>query len=309
MVVGSEQGHLSDMKHRSLNMPPEGARRDPLVSILLPTYNRVELLRRAVKSIQQQTLADWELLVVNDASTDGTRDFLDKAAGDDPRVRPIHNEKNNYPDISANLNKGMRQARGAYIARLDDDDMWCDREKLAKQVAFLETHAACVVVGGGTIVVDADDKEQFRYHKPETDDAIRRVALFANPFTHSTVLFRRDIALAVGGYGDYQNAEDWDLWLRMGMRGELHNLQEYFVRYLMTDTNKTFLHKRSQSRELLRIVYTHRDEYPGWLGAYIVSMAQYAYSLLPYALRRILHGTLSHLKRSVFSRPTGAQRQ
>ena len=139
----------------------------------------------------------------------------------DHRVRPVHNQKNNYPDISKNLNEGMRIAKGKYIARLDDDDYWCDDDKLKKQADFLESHPDCVVVGGGTIVVDDADKERFRYFKQETDEAIRSRALFANPFTHSTVMFRRDIALAAGGYGNYKNAEDWDLWLNMGTRGKV----------------------------------------------------------------------------------------
>ena len=216
------------------------------LSILMSTYNRQKLLERAVKSVLGQSYRSWELIVLNDASTDGTRAYLDELAKQDKRVRPVHHEKNYYPDISRTLNEGIELAQGAYIARLDDDDYWCDTDKLAKQAAFLDAHPDCVVVGGGTIVIDEDDRERFRYFKPETDAAIRAKALLANPFTHSTVMFRRDVALASGGYGDFKNAEDWDLWLRMGMRGTFYNFQEYFVRYLMTEKSKTFLFKRSR---------------------------------------------------------------
>jgi glycosyltransferase involved in cell wall biosynthesis len=269
------------------------------ITILMPTYNRVGLLRRAIKSIMDQSFPDWELVVLNDASTDGTRMYLDEFRKLDARVRPVHHEKNYYPDISRALNEGLKLGHGAYVARLDDDDYWCDKDKLAKQAAFLDAHSDCVVVGGGTIVIDENDRERFRYFKPETDAAIRAKALLANPFTHSTVMFRRELALEVGGYGDFKNAEDWDLWLRMGTRGTFHNFQEYFVRYLMTEQSKTFLFKRSQSREILRVIAAHRTEYPHFGMAWCLDIAQYAYSFLPQGIQRRLHGVLSRAKRSI----------
>lgn len=274
----------------------------PAVSIVMPTYNRVGLLERSIKSIFSQTFADWELIVINDASTDRTRAFLDGFAKKDPRIQPVHTKKNNYPDISKNLNRGLGLARGRYVARLDDDDYWYDAGKLKKQVYFLDSHPEHAIVGGGTIVVDGNDRERFRYLKLETDEAIRDKALFANPFTHSTVMFRRDLALEVGGYGDFKNAEDWDLWLRMGQLGKFHNLQEYFVRYLMNEDSKTFIFKRSQSEEILRLIRAHRGEYPHYAAAFTLNFAQYCYSLLPLWLRRPLYKTLSKAKRGVFSK-------
>jgi glycosyltransferase involved in cell wall biosynthesis len=271
----------------------------PKVSIILPTYNRINLLPRALQSIMEQSFSDWELVVIDDASTDATRTYLDKLAERDARIRPIHHEKNYYPDISRTLNEGLELARGNYIARLDDDDYWCDPEKLKKQVMFLDAHPDCVIVGGGTIVIDENDRERFRYRKLETDALIRGKALVANPFTHSTVIFRRDIALAVGGYGDFKNAEDWDLWLRMGTRGTLYNFPDYFVRYLMAGQSKSFLFKRSQSREILRIVGAHRKEYPHFPKAWCVNVAQYMYSFLPQTIQRWLHSPLSRIKREL----------
>jgi len=273
----------------------------PVVSVIMPTYNRRKLLERAVDSVLSQTLTDFEFIIVNDASTDDTKVFLDGLAKKDARVRPIHHEKNYYPDISRTLNEAMKIAQGTYIARLDDDDYWCDAEKLSKQVAFFDSHPDFVLTGRGTIVIDENDKERFRYLKPEDDATIRNKALFANPFTHSTVMFRREVALAAGGYGDFKNAEDWDLWLRMGQRGRLYNFQEYFVRYLLTDKSKTVLFKRSQADEILHIVASHRKEYPNFLPAYILNVTQYCYSQLPAGIRRILYNSLSRAKRSLFA--------
>jgi glycosyltransferase involved in cell wall biosynthesis len=271
------------------------------ISIILPTYNRVALLQRAVASVRSQSFENFELIVINDASSDGTKQFLDDLAKQDTRIRPIHNLKNNYPDISKNLNEGLGVARGKYIARIDDDDYWCDDDKLKKQMDFLETHPDYVVIGGGTMVIDDDDKERFRYFKLETDEAIRKKALFANPFTHSTVMFRRDVAQAVGGYGDFKNAEDWDLWLKMGTKGKFYNFQEYFVRYLMNDNSKTVLFKRSQSGEILAILRSHHNEYPNFFSAYMLNMGQYCFSLLPPFLQKALYTSLSKAKRTLFS--------
>jgi glycosyltransferase involved in cell wall biosynthesis len=273
----------------------------PIVSVIMPTYNRRTLLERAVASVLSQTFVDFEFLIVNDASTDDTRIFLDGLALKDARIRPVHHEKNYYPDISRTLNETMVAAQGIYVARLDDDDYWCDPGKLSKQVAFLDEHPDHVVAGGGTIVIDENDKEQFRYLKMETDRDIRSKALFANPFTHSTVMFRRDIAIAAGGYGDFKNAEDWDLWLRMGLRGKFYNFQEYFARYLLTKKSKTVLFKRSQANEILEIIARHRKEYPNFLPAYMLNLAQYGYSRLPDMVRSALYNSLSRAKRSLFS--------
>ena len=273
----------------------------PIVSVLMPTFNRVNLLGRAMQSVLSQSFKDLELIVINDASTDSTRKFLDDLAKNDPRVRPIHNEKNNYPDISKNLNSALGIARGNYIARLDDDDYWCDSDKLKKQVDFLDSHPAHVVIGGGTIVVDGFNKERFRYYKLETDEEIRSKVLFANPFTHSTVMFRAELAREVGGYGNFKNAEDWDLWLKMGVRGKFYNNQEYFVRYLMTDENKTFVFKKSQSREILEILKLHKTKYPNFYPAFFFNRCQYLYSFFPVEVRRSLNSLLSRAKRTLFT--------
>lgn len=280
---------------------PVNTEKTPRVSIVLTTFNREHLLKRALASIMTQTMRDWELIILNDASTDGTRSYLDELAKSDPRIHPVHHEKNYYPDISRALNEGLSLARGKYVARLDDDDYWCDDDKLKKQADFLDTHPDYVLTGGGTIVVDERDVERFRYLKLEHDEEIRDKALFANPFTHSTVMFRRDVARACGGYGYFKNAEDWSLWLAMGLRGKFYNFQDYFVRYLMTGSSKTFIFKRSQSREILKIVSAYRHDYPHFVPAYALNFGQYCYSLLPYGLRRVLYNSLSKAKRKTFS--------
>jgi glycosyltransferase involved in cell wall biosynthesis len=272
----------------------------PQVSIVMPTYNRVGFLRRAIESIFTQTFQDWELIVVDDASTDETPSVLAAFAAKDKRVVVLRNETNYYPDISKTLNKGLAAARGKYIARLDDDDYWLDPDKLKKQHAFLESHPDYVVVGSGMIVVDGEGKELYRYLKRETDKQIRKTALFANPFSHTTVMFRADVARRVHGYGTWRYAEDWDLWLKLGNEGKLYNFPEYSAAYTMAGQNKSFVHQRAQSRMTLEFIKAHKREYPGYWRARAVNTAQYLFSFLPLFVRRSLHTALSSLKRRSF---------
>jgi glycosyltransferase involved in cell wall biosynthesis len=272
----------------------------PKVSVVLPTHNRAGLVGKAIESVLMQTFSDWELVIVDDASTDNTWEVLSVWAKKDERIKPFRNEKNNYPDISKTLNRGIEMARGRYIARLDDDDAWIDPKKLQKQVDFFESHPDYVVVGGGMIVVDGTGKELFRYFKKETDEQIRRSALFANPFSHTTVMFRTDIAREVGGYGNWRYAEDWDLWLKLGTKGKLYNFPEYFAAYLLAGQNKSFVHQRAQSRMTLEFITVHRKEYPNFTAAYLLNGTQYVYSFLPLWLRQILHYPLVALKRRSF---------
>src|SRR3989344_1436560 len=146
----------------------------PQISIVMPTYNRAHLVGRAIESVISQTFQDWELIVIDDASTDGTLEMLHGWRNKDPRIVVIHNAVNQYPDISKTLNQGLAVARGKYIARVDDDDYWIAPEKLEKQIAFLETHTDHVLVGTGVIVVDDAGNERYRYLKREDDAAIRR---------------------------------------------------------------------------------------------------------------------------------------
>ncbi len=272
----------------------------PRVSVILPTYNRVKFLGRAIQSVLDQSFKEWELIVVDDASTDETPETLKEWQRKDARIRVITSAENCYPDISKTLNKGLQSAQGDYIARIDDDDYWCSKDKLKKQVEFLDSHPAFVVVGSGVVVIDGEGKELFRYLKWEHDDEIRKHALFANPFSHTTAMFRKDIALEVGGYGPLRYAEDWDLWLKIGTKGKLYNIPEYLVVYMLTGQNKSFTHQRAQGKIILEFLRWHKGEYPRFVFAYTLNLFAYWYSFLPLSIRKGLHSSLSHLKRKAF---------
>jgi len=232
----------------------------PLVSIIMPTYNRANLLPLAIESVLRQTYTNWELLLLDNQSTDNTGEIAKKYFTQDERIKYFNLEKSSNPGITDYLNFGIKTAEGKYIARLDDDDEWYEPDKLSKQVDFLEMHDDYILVGGGAVMVDADRREIFKFYKRETDSRIRNNALYANPFWHNTVMFRRQPALDIGGYNNYRFVEDWDLWRRLGKVGKLYNFQEYFYWYMNPGQNISLSKRRLAGKTILRLLKKYRYE-------------------------------------------------
>ncbi|MFH1246382.1 MAG: glycosyltransferase family 2 protein [Candidatus Liptonbacteria bacterium] len=137
----------------------------PRITILLATYNRAHALGPTIESIRAQSFSDWEIVITDDGSTDNTPETVREWQKKEPRIRYVRSEVNQ--GISKNYNQGFKIARGEYIAMIDDDDPWCDREKLKKQLSFLGKNPEYVGCGGGVVVVDQTGKELYRYLKPE----------------------------------------------------------------------------------------------------------------------------------------------
>jgi glycosyltransferase involved in cell wall biosynthesis len=243
----------------------------PIVSIILPTYNGARTIARAIESVIEQSYTAWELLVVEDGSTDGVADIVHAFSARDSRIRYIKNETN--LGIQKSLNKGIAEAKGKYIARIDDDDFWTDREKLSLQCELVQNDPSIVLVGTGVTVVDEKGTELFRYLFPETDTAIRRSILYKNCFAHSTVLFSKEVALAAGGYGetkDVRHVEDYDLWLRMGTLGTFFNIPRYAIGFTVHAGSISSKNKSDQLRKNLALIKKHRKEYSGYGRALVV---------------------------------------
>ncbi len=188
----------------------------PRVSVLLPAYNAAATVGRAIASIGAQTYPDWELIVIDDGSTDRTRAVASQLAAADDRVRVLVRP---HEGLVAALNAGLAQARGEFIARMDADDD-SHRDRLAEQVALLDRSpeiglASCLVEFGG----DRDANAGYALHvdwinslvTPE-DIALNRFV--ESPLAHPTVMFRRALIERHGGYRPGDFPEDYELWLR-----------------------------------------------------------------------------------------------
>lgn len=270
------------------------------VSIIIPTYNRVKMLERSIESVFAQSFTDWELIIIDDASSDETEEKMNELSSRELNVNYMRIPKIENKGISEYLNIGLRNSHGEYIARIDDDDYWCHRDKLKMQVEFLDNNPEYVVVGGGVILVDENGNELFRYLKKETDEEIRRFALYSNPFTHATVMFRKDVALKLGGYRNMKHVEDMELWLRMGMVGKLYNFKEYFITYMTAGQNKSFQQQRENSRTVVDVVKMHGKNYPNFYKAFLLNYTQYLYSFLPVFFKKRLQSFMYYFKRKNF---------
>ncbi|HVO28393.1 MAG TPA: glycosyltransferase family 2 protein [Candidatus Paceibacterota bacterium] len=270
----------------------------PTISILMATRNRANLIGQAIESVRRQTLREWELIVIDDGSPDNTAEVMVEWERRDGRIKYLRIPRIGH--IAGVSNAGLRAANGEFVAILDDDDYWIDDRKLERQVAFLHGHPDHVACGGWFISVDGDGKETARFRKPETDAAIRRVALFANPIANSTALFRR----TEGGYYDeaVHGFADWDFWLTLGKRGKLANLPEYFLAYRMWSGSGSFVDTKRNADAGLRIVLKHRGEYPGFYRALAMAEIYRIYARLPLGVRRWTNKSLSRLKKWLFSR-------
>ena len=276
----------------------------PLVSVILPTYNRDKTIAKAIESVWRQSYKNLELIIVNDASKDATAKLVSSLAKYNPKIIILQNEIN--LGIVASLNKGIKAARGKYIARLDDDDVWCDDKKIEKQVEFLEKNPEYCLVGGGVIKVDKNDKEIVRYLLPKEDEYIRKKILINNVFAHTTVLFRKDIFLKVGGYDEkFCFIEDWDLWLKMGKISKFYNLQEFFVFYLDQEYNDPYHYRNYKIRRNVRVNIKLRkkymNNYPHYKKAILFCFASYCYSFVPF--RKELGPIIFQIRALLFGSP------
>lgn len=271
---------------------------NPIVSIVIPTNNRAELLRKSLDSVLLQTFQEWEIIVVDNRSAGYTGKLMSEYMKADPRIKYFKITKSSIEGISEYLNFGIVQSKGKYIARLDDDDKWCCINKLRMQVDFFESNEDYVLTGGGVIMVDEKENELFRFFKNETDEIIRRKALLACPMEHTTVMFRKDIAIKVGCYGKYKVAEDWDFFLRLGNEGKLYNFQEYFTFYMQGIQNYSLKNQGEVARTEMRIILKYRKDYPLFIFGMVIHLTQYLYSFFPEIVKEKFQFLLRYIKRN-----------
>jgi glycosyltransferase involved in cell wall biosynthesis len=194
----------------------------PKVSVLMPCYNAAATLEETLSSIAAQRFTDYEVLMVDDGSEDGTRQIMAAWEKSDPRFRLLALE---HAGIIPALNKGLHACRAEYIARMDADDRM-HPQRLAKQAAFLDTHQEVALVSsrvsgfpqgklrqGFSIYIDW-------LNSLDTHDEICRQIFVESPLCHPSVTFRKQVVQELGGYQERGWAEDYDLWLRIYLAGK-----------------------------------------------------------------------------------------
>jgi len=200
----------------------------PLVTVLLAVHDGEPYVRAALKSILGQTVSDLELLVVDDASADGTADVM--TGLEDPRLRVLRNDERR--GLAASLNRGLDEARGAFVARLDADDVAMPR-RLELQLARIRSEPTVAVVGSAVLELDADWHVGALHTMSTGRVGLRWAALFSSPFFHPSVLVEREALDRNGLRYDtgFEESEDYDLWSRLLERAEGDNLPDPLVLY------------------------------------------------------------------------------
>lgn len=251
----------------------------PLVSVVIPAYNAAPFLADAVRSILEQTYPHFEIIVIDDASTDDTWTVAQRCAEGDTRVA-IHRNSRNL-GIAGNRNRGVTLARGKYLAWQDADDMSMPT-RLEKQVQLLEAHPDVAIVGGYIELFRGTTTLGVRKYAPD-DASLRRCIFRYSPVAQPVAMLRLDALRSVGEYDlRYPPAEDLDMTFRLGEHYRLANVEEVLLRYRESDASATFtrLRKMESSTVAIRRHFSASPAYHMTWGDWLFNLAHRASILL-----------------------------
>lgn len=199
----------------------------PQISVLLPVFNAEKYLEKALQSLLNQSFQNFEIVAMDDGSTDGSVEVLKKFS--DPRIRIEKNEKN--LGLIATLNRGISLCQGEFIARMDADDIAVST-RLEKQCQYLQQNPRCILVSTGRSAIDENDQPIVSFNRPATGSPLIRWKLLTGNFiTHPTVMLRKS-ALHLPLFEEkYKHAEDYAAWLKLSTLGDFEILPERLLKY------------------------------------------------------------------------------
>lgn len=234
---------------------------DPLVSIIMLTYNRADYIALAINSALIQTYRKFELIILDDGSTDNTTEIVTRYT--DSRIRYIKDNTNK--GLFARRYESLSYVTGDFVAILDSDDTWTDPKKLEKQLAYMADHPECAVVGTFITLIDPAGKAYSTTTYHTSDECIRNNLLQRNQFANSSVVMRKSMLDKTAGYRDYAPCEDLELFLQLGQFGTFANLTDNTLAYRIHPGGESS-RKVKVARQVLRLTKLHKQTYPGyWL--------------------------------------------
>lgn len=233
----------------------------PEISAVLPVYNGEAYVREAVESILAQTFTDFELIIINDGSTDGSGAILRELAARDPRIVLV--ERANGGLVSA-LNEGIERARADLIARMDADDVAMP-DRFARQLARMLGEPDLGVLGSFIRIMDKAGRIIRLGDYPVSVEETLRFMDHGCPVAHPTVMMRREAVLKAGGYRKlFSHCEDYDLWLRISELGYgIANLPQPLLNYRMHGANVSAVHREAQELGTMVALLAHRARAAG----------------------------------------------
>ncbi|RQO73762.1 hypothetical protein DBR40_13210 [Pedobacter sp. KBW01] len=228
----------------------------PETTILIPTYNCAKFINQAVKSVLLQDYRDYEVLILDDGSTDNTEEVVSRIH--DARITYIRSESNK--GIVSALNEGIIRSNGNYIARMDADDILLG-DRLSSQIDFLNANNDHGLVGGWYQTTDIHGRILDRIETPCDPWETKMGLLFQNKFAHSAVTMRAEYAFDLRYDQEYQYAEDYDLWCRIASISKVSNLPSYFLSYRWYQGNSCSLNQKILKMNTLKVLSRELDKY------------------------------------------------
>lgn len=225
----------------------------PEISVVMPVFNSAPFLAAAVRSILEQTYENFEFVIVDDGSTDGSAQILNSL--DDSRIVLFTNSENK--GLIYSLNFGISVARGRYIARMDADDI-AVKFRLQKQVDFLKKHPECAVCGTWARLMDAQGKLGRTWKRVTQPDEVHAALFFQSPLIHPTVMGKSEVFKAHPYNSEAAHCEDYALWLELAERGyRLCNLGEVLLHYRVHGSNISVVKAQIQRQHADEMLQRH----------------------------------------------------
>jgi glycosyltransferase involved in cell wall biosynthesis len=199
----------------------------PVISVVMATYNNAQYISGAIQSIRDQSYSDYEFIIVDDGSTDGSRKIVEDHARRDARIKVVYQK---HCGLVSALNNGCGLAKGEYIARLDSDDLAMPG-RFEQQITYMMDYGVALL-GGSIECIDSSGIKMSLINYPSWETGLKE-HLFVNCYiAHTTVMFRRDVFISLGGYrSEFEDAEDYDLFLRMSDHHVVDNLSSVLCQY------------------------------------------------------------------------------
>ena len=216
----------------------------------MAAYNAAQYISESIQSILSQSFKDFELLIVNDGSTDHTVDVIGNFV--DPRIRLIHNNSNKGLVYTRNV--ALREAKGEYIAVLDSDDIAMP-ERLENQYHFFIENPDFALCGGHGIVIDSQGEKinDNRLYVPIVSEIIKMKLLFLNTFVNSTVMYKTAVLRELNGYREFAPAEDYEFFIRIAAKYPVANLDQILVKYRDHQNNTSLKHEKAARLKVIEI--------------------------------------------------------
>lgn len=214
------------------------------ISILMPVYNSQKYLRLAIDSILDQTLEDFQFIIIDDGSTDRSWKIIKSYSQKDKRIVAIRSTIN--LKTSSALNKGLAKVQGKYVIRMDADD-WSYPDRLENQYKYMENHPEVGISGGAVEVCNERLETINKRNYPLTDEAARKIIFRYSPFAHPATIWRTSVLKAVNGYNEnIPYSQDAELYFKVGKFSEFGNINETVIKLRMHKKSSSYSKARMQ---------------------------------------------------------------